>query len=74
MNELFNLSLRDLDFEENKYMFYARVEKGYSGRLSSDYLAVRTERYRGSNDDTAYVFLTSVNDGAPLIPTAPSRL
>ncbi|ASS93055.1 hypothetical protein BS1321_03210 [Peribacillus simplex NBRC 15720 = DSM 1321] len=29
-----------------------------------DYLAVRSERYRGSNDDTAYVFLTRVNDGA----------
>ncbi|WP_342366384.1 tyrosine-type recombinase/integrase [Peribacillus sp. TH14] len=25
---------------------------------------MRTERYRGSNDDTAYVFLTRVNDGA----------
>ncbi|QOS88771.1 hypothetical protein [Peribacillus sp. JNUCC41] len=31
-----------------------------------DYLAVRLERYRGSNDDAAYVFLTRVNDGAPL--------
>ncbi|WP_406627568.1 tyrosine-type recombinase/integrase [Peribacillus frigoritolerans] len=30
-----------------------------------DYLAVRTERYKGSNDDTAYVLLTRVNDGVP---------
>ena len=62
---------------KNRYTFYVRVVKDVvavsppSMQDIKDYLAVRTERYRGSNDDTDYVFLTRVNDP---FPTAPSRL
>ncbi|WP_179086170.1 tyrosine-type recombinase/integrase [Peribacillus simplex] len=69
--ELSNLRLRDLDFEENQIHVLRKGGKKDVVAVSppsmqdiKDYLAVRSERYRGSNDDTAYVFLTRVNDGA----------
>jgi site-specific recombinase XerD len=71
VNELSNLRLRDLDFEEKQIHVLRKGGKKDVVAVSppsmqdiKDYLAVRTERYRGSNDDTAYVFLTRVNDGA----------
>ncbi|MGE7184470.1 tyrosine-type recombinase/integrase [Peribacillus sp. NPDC006672] len=71
MNELSTLRLRDLDFEEKQIHVLRKGGKKVVVAVSppsmqdiKDYLAVRTERYRGSNDDTAYVFLTRVNDGA----------
>ncbi|WP_368484570.1 tyrosine-type recombinase/integrase [Peribacillus butanolivorans] len=71
VNELSNLKLRDLDFEEKQIHVLRKGGKKDVVAVSppsmqdiKDYLAVRTERYRGSNDDTAYVFLTRVNDGA----------
>lgn len=81
VNELSNLRLRDLDFEEKQIHVLRKGGKKDVVAVSppsmqdiKDYLAVRSERYRGSNDDTAYVFLTRVNDGATPFPTAPSRL
>ncbi|MEF2097288.1 tyrosine recombinase XerS [Bacillus sp. CFBP9009] len=71
VNELSNLRLRDLDFEEKQIHVLRKGGKKDVVAVSppsmqdiKDYLAVRSERYRGSNDDTAYVFLTRVNDGA----------
>ncbi|WP_148359031.1 tyrosine recombinase XerS [Peribacillus simplex] len=71
VNELSNLRLRDLDFEEKQIHVLRKGGKKDVVAVSppsmqdlKDYLAVRTKRYRGSNDDTAYVFLTRVNDGA----------
>ncbi|MGE7185481.1 tyrosine-type recombinase/integrase [Peribacillus sp. NPDC006672] len=71
VNELSNLRLRDLDFEEKQIHVLRKGGKKDVVAVSppsmqdiKDYLAVRTERYRGSNDDAAYVFLTRVNDGA----------
>ncbi|USK68227.1 tyrosine recombinase XerS [Peribacillus frigoritolerans] len=71
VNELTNLRLRDLDFEEKQIHVLRKGGKKDVVAVSppsmqdiKDYLAVRTERYRGSNDDAAYVFLTRVNDGA----------
>ncbi|MED4697242.1 tyrosine recombinase XerS [Peribacillus frigoritolerans] len=71
VNELSNLRLRDLDFEEKKLHVLRKGGKKDVVAVSppsmqdiKDYLAVRSERYRGSNDDAAYVFLTRVNDGA----------
>ncbi|WP_235443590.1 tyrosine recombinase XerS [Peribacillus frigoritolerans] len=71
VNELSNLRLRDLDFEEKQIHVLRKGGKKDVVAVSppsmqdiKDYLAVRTERYSGSNDDTAYVFLTRVNDGA----------
>jgi hypothetical protein len=44
-----------------------------SMRDIKDYLAVRPERYKGSTDDTDYVFLTKVNNEAtPLIGLGPA--
>ncbi|WP_336864657.1 hypothetical protein [Peribacillus frigoritolerans] len=83
MNELSNLRLRDLGFEEKQIHVLVLCKGGKKDVVAvappsmqdiKDYLAVRTERYRGLNDDTAYVFLTRVNDEPPLFPTAPSRL
>ncbi|MGE7682865.1 tyrosine-type recombinase/integrase [Peribacillus simplex] len=60
-----------LDFEEKQIHVLRKGGKKDVVAVSppymqdiKDYLAVRSERYRGSNDDTAYVFLTRVNDGA----------
>ncbi len=71
VNELSNLRLRDLDFEEKQIHVLRKGGKKDVVAVSppsmqdiKEYLAVRTERYRGSKDDTAYVFLTRVNDGA----------
>jgi site-specific recombinase XerD len=71
VNELSNLRLRDLDFEEKQLHVLRKGGKKDVVAVSppsmqdiKDYLAVRSERYRGSNDDAAYVFLTRVNDGA----------
>ncbi|YCI78791.1 tyrosine-type recombinase/integrase [Bacillus sp. R1-10] len=71
VNELSNLRLRDLDFEEKQIHVVRKDGKKDVVAVSppsmqdiKDYLAVRTEHYRGSNDDTDYVFLTRVNDGA----------
>lgn len=71
VNELSNLRLRDLDFEEKQIHVLRKGGKKDVVAVSppsiqdiKDYLAVRTERYRGSNDDTAYVFLTRVYDGS----------
>ncbi|MES1042576.1 tyrosine recombinase XerS [Peribacillus simplex] len=71
VNELSNLRLRDLDFEGKQIHVLRKGGKKDVVAVSppsmqdiKDYLAVRTERYRGSNDDTAYVFLTRVNNGA----------
>ncbi|MBT2605226.1 tyrosine recombinase XerS [Bacillus sp. ISL-53] len=71
VNELSNLRLRDLDFEEKQIHVLRKGGKKDVVAVSppsmqdiKDYLAVRTERYKGSNDDTAYVFLTRVYDGA----------
>ncbi|MEV5114468.1 tyrosine-type recombinase/integrase [Peribacillus frigoritolerans] len=81
VNELSNLRIRDLDFEEKQIHVLRKGGKKDVVAVSppsmqdiKDYLAVRTELYRGSKDDTAYVFLTRVNNGVPLFPTAPSRL
>ncbi|MFB5935537.1 tyrosine recombinase XerS [Peribacillus frigoritolerans] len=71
VNELSNLRLRDLDFEEKQIHVLRKGGKKDVVAVSppsmqdiKDYLAVRTDRYRGSNKDAAYVFLTRVNDGA----------
>ena len=71
MSELSNLRLRNLDFEEKQIHVLRKGGKKDVVAVSppsiqdiKDYLAVRSERYRGSNDDAAYVFLTRVNDGA----------
>lgn len=71
MNELSNLRLRDLDFEEKQIHVLRKGGKKDVVAVAppsmqdiKEYLAVRTERYRGFNDDTAYVFLTRGNGGA----------
>ncbi|MGE7762305.1 tyrosine-type recombinase/integrase [Peribacillus sp. NPDC097895] len=71
VNELFNLRLRDLYLEEKQIHVLRKVGKKDVVAVSppsmqdiKDYLAVRWERYRGSNDYTTYVFLTRVNDCA----------
>ncbi|MET1178603.1 tyrosine recombinase XerS [Peribacillus simplex] len=70
VNELSNLRLRDLDFEEKQIHVLRKGGKKDVVAVSppsmqdiKDYLAVRKERYSGSNDDTAYLFLTRMNDG-----------
>ncbi len=70
VNELSNLRLRDFNFEEKQIHALRKGGKKDVVAVSppsmqdiKDYLAVRTERYRGSNDDASYVFLTRVNDG-----------
>ncbi|MFE5429152.1 tyrosine-type recombinase/integrase [Peribacillus simplex] len=71
VNELSNLRLQDLDYEEKQIHVLRKGGKKDVASVSplsmqdiKDYIDLRTERYRGSNDDAAYVFLTRVNDGA----------
>ncbi|MED4690406.1 tyrosine-type recombinase/integrase [Peribacillus frigoritolerans] len=71
MNELSNLRLRDLDFEEKQIHVLRKGGKKDVVAVSppsmqdiKDYLAVRTERIGAQMTIPAYVFLTRVNDGA----------
>ncbi|WP_436580663.1 tyrosine recombinase XerS [Heyndrickxia oleronia] len=74
VNELSNLRLRDLDFEENQISV---IRKG--GKLDTiavvpesmgdlkEYLSIRSERYKATSEDYDYVFVTKVhNTASPL--------
>lgn len=69
VNELSNLRLRDLDFEENEIHVLRKGGKKDVVQVSppsmlaiKNYLAIRKERYKGTVEDLDYAFLTKVNN------------
>jgi site-specific recombinase XerD len=74
VNELSNLRLKDLDFELSSIHVLRKGGKQDVVAVAppsmtdlKDYLAIRSQRYKGSNEDNDFVFLTNVNNqGNPL--------
>ncbi|MFD0051971.1 tyrosine recombinase XerS [Actinomycetes bacterium NPDC127524] len=71
VNELSNLRLRDLDFEENQIHVLRKGGKHDVVAVAppsmqdvKNYLNVRVSRYKGSTEELDYVFLTRVNNTA----------